>query len=103
MSPEFLQYLVMSWTLTIVAFTALAFRRISEKTVYGLCALSQFTMCIAGFVTQNTAVACIAGAGAGYMAWRWWTGGGDDDTKRRLRRARVRFHGVRRTAPVSGL
>lgn len=38
---------------------------------------------------------------AAVFEWAWWHSGGGHGTKRRLRRLRARFAGVRRTAPAS--
>ena len=98
MSPDYLPFFFVGMAVIPVALAARIFLLITDSTCYGLLALSQVLVCLAGFVTGNTVSASISGAAAGYLAWKWWTGDGDDNTKRRLRKWARRFRGVRRTA-----
>lgn len=42
-------------------------------------------------------------AACAWCLWKWWRDGGGDGTKRRLRKLRARFVGVRRTAPAAAM
>jgi hypothetical protein len=93
-------FFMLDMGILVITLVALMTRRISSATASGLLALGNYGLCLAGFITENTVAASIAGAGATYFAWDWWNDGGGDGTKRRLRALRDRFRGVRRTAPA---
>lgn len=51
----------------------------------------------------HQAIGALNAMACAYCLWRWWNGGGGNDTKRRLRKLRTRFAGVRRTAPAAAM
>jgi hypothetical protein len=52
-------------------------------------------------VANSTGIACCSAVCAALALYFWWTSGGDDDTKRKLKKLKERFEGVRRTAPAT--
>jgi hypothetical protein len=100
MSPDYVPLFTTGMGIVVLALACRMIGWISVTTTYGLLAVSQIAVCVAGFVTGNTVAVSISGAAAGYLAWQWWNGGGGDKTKRRIRQFAGQFNGVRRTAPV---
>lgn len=100
MNPLFALLFWAGTALVILTLAATALGWISQRTAYGILALSQTVVGAGGFVSSNTTAASISTAGAALLAWQWWNGGGGDGTKRRLRNLARRFHGTRRTAPT---
>jgi hypothetical protein len=69
---------------------------------YLLSAGAQAVFALSDFLDRLPSGALNAACCAWYL-WLWWHSGGGDGTKRRLRRLRTRFTGVRRTAPATAM
>jgi hypothetical protein len=77
--------------------------RLCLRALYGWLAVAQALAVVALVAEGNRAVASGAAGLLVVACWLWWTHGGGDGPKRRLRRLRARFAGVRRTAPATAM
>lgn len=55
---------------------------------------------VGALIVHDRVMPAVNAALAAIFLWLWWKSGGDDDTKKRWRKFKKKFEGVRRTAPV---
>lgn len=82
----------------VVMFTAPQYR----QAAYLIGAASQAVLAVNDFLIRMP-LGALNAVSCGWLLWLWWTHGGGDGTRRRLRRLRNRFSGVRRGAPVNAM
>jgi hypothetical protein len=72
--------------------------RKTDGALMALCGTAQLPFDFEAHIPINTGMSAMAIA---LGIWNWWNGGGGDDTKRKLRKFKNAFEGVRRTAPAA--
>lgn len=73
------------------------------RSRYGWLAVALGLLVVAQAVIGRLTLAAATAGLLVWTTWLWWTHGGGDGTRRRLRRLRSRFAGVRRTAPAAAM
>jgi hypothetical protein len=90
--------------LCIAGFVALVVGvqpKIGERNAWLVIMLANACFLLACVLEEWVFGAAWAAVFVAYCLWRWWNSGGGDDTKRRLRKLKEKFDGVRRTAPAT--
>ncbi len=90
-------------TAVIAVATDVALGRASYRRTFGWTAVAYGSLTVAAVALHLPLWASLYAAIGAIFAWLWWHSGGGDGTKRRLRRLRARFAGVRRTAPATAM
>jgi hypothetical protein len=86
----------------LLQLVSLLARRVATvRRIYGLGAVAYWLLVVSSIAWNARADASGMAGLAAIYTWLWWRSGGGDDTKRRLRRLRGRFAGMRRTAPAA--
>lgn len=75
--------------------------RINECQFWGFHAICMLFFMIRNVMAHARIPNVILAVLFAYEVWRWWNDGGGDDTKKRWRRFKKKFEGVRRMAPVT--
>lgn len=96
-----LMYAALTWIAAMIA--VLACGRMTLRRILGMAAVAYGLLATSEALLRQPFVASVFAAFGAVAAWLWWISGGGDGTKRRLRRLRVRFAPVRRTAPATAM